>query len=170
MANQLTHALLAGAVMALLNPLMGMEPVSWNIFLAGIIGMAMNLDSGQDRISGGSPAGHSLGAGMVITYLAGIIAYFGYAFAGWDLFTGMMAVLAIGTGAFTHLAAEYLTGHQIFTFPRNLEIRTWLREYDDGSERFWNGWGRFCPRGMGLKDFHLNGMSLVVLLLSIWMF
>lgn len=156
--------------MALLNPLFGMEPVSWNVFLAGIIGMAMNLDSGQSRISGGSPIGHSLGSGIILIYLAGLIAYFGYALAAWNLFTGMLLTLAIGIGIFIHLAAEYFTGQQIFTVPKNLEIMGWLRKYDDESDKFWNSWGRASLKGNGLKDFQINTISLACLLLVIGVF
>jgi hypothetical protein len=161
---------MAAAVMALMNPLLGLEPVSWNIFLAGMVGMAMDLDFGQSRVAVGSPLGHSLGSGMVITYLAGLVAYFGHAFAGWDLFTGMTAVLAIGVGIFIHLAAEYLTGQQIFTVPRDLDMIGWFRRIDDGSERFWNGWSRAGLRNGGLKNYQVNGMAVVLILVAIGIF
>ncbi len=105
MANQLTHALAAAAIMAMVNPLIGLEPISWNIFLAAMVGMLMSLDCSDCRISRGSPIGHSLGAGAGIVYLVVMVFYFGHAFFGMELLTGMMVTLAIGTGIFIHLAA-----------------------------------------------------------------
>lgn len=170
MANQLTHGLMAGAVMALINTLFGMEPVSWNIFLAGIVGMIMNVDSGDCKIFKGSPIGHSLGFGIVATYLAGIVAYFGYAFAGLDLFTGMMIALAIGIGIFIHLTAELFTGQQIFTLPNNMKIGSWLRKFDNKSDKFWNSWNRAGLNGSGFRDSQLNAISLAGLLIVIGIF
>ena len=161
---------MAAAVMALINPVFGMEPVSWNIFLAGIVGMLMSIDSSNCKIFKGSPIGHSLGFGILITYIAGIVAYFGYAFAGLDLFTGMMIVLAIGAGMFIHLAAEYFTGQQIFTLPNNMKIGSWLRKFDEGSDKFWDSWNRAGLKGSGFRDSQLNGVSLAVLLFSIGIF
>ena len=170
MANQLTHGLMAAAFMALINPLFGMDPVSWNIFLAGMVGMLTNIDCSDCRIFKGSPVGHSLGFCMAITYLAGIVAYFGYAFAGWNLFSGMVIMLAIGTGIFTHLAAEYFSGQQIFTLPNNMRPGSWLRKVDASSDKFWASWNRTGLKGSGLKDSQLNGISLAVLLFSIGIF
>ena len=161
---------MAAAFMALINPLFGMEPVSWNIFLAGIVGMLMGVDSSNCKIFKGSPIGHSLGFGIFATYLAGIVAYFGYAFAGLDLLTGMMIVLAMGTGIFIHLAAEYFTGQQIFTLPNNMKVGSWLRKFDNESDKFWDSWNRAGLKGSGLKDSQLNAMSLASLVLAIGMF
>ena len=170
MANQLTHGLFAGAVMALLNPLFGMETVSWNIFLAGIIGMLMNVDYSGCRSFKGSPVGHSLGSSILITYLAGIVAYLGHAFAGWDLLTGMMVTLAIGTGIFIHLAAEYFTGQQIFTIPNNLKAGRWFKKMDASSDKFWASWGRTRLSRPGLRDSHMNAISLACMLFAIGIF
>ncbi|MCK5310276.1 MAG: hypothetical protein KAJ64_06475 [Thermoplasmata archaeon] len=170
MANQLTHGLFAGAVMALLNPLFGMETVSWNIFLAGIIGMLMNVDYSGCRSFKGSPVGHSLGSSILITYLAGIVTYLGHAFAGWDLFTCIMVTVAIGIGIFIHLATEYFTGQQIFTIPNNMGVGSWLRKIDASSSRLWSSWNRACLKGKGLKDSHMNAMSLACLLFAIGIF
>ncbi len=156
--------------MALINSLFGMETVSWNIFLAGIIGMLMNFDSSSCKIFKGSPIGHSLGFGILAIYLIGIVAYFGYIFAGWDLFTGMMIVLAIGTGIFIHLIAEYFTGQQIFTLPNNIKVGSWLRKFDGESDKFWASWNRAGLKGSGFRDSQLNGVSLAVLLFTIGMF
>ena len=95
MANQLTHALSAAAAMAMINPLIGMEPVSWNIFLAAMVGMLMNLDCSDCKISRGSPVCNSLGAGLGIVYIAVMVIYFGYAFIGYELVTGMIIALAL---------------------------------------------------------------------------
>ena len=161
---------MAAAVMALLNPLLGMEPVSWNVFLAGIVGMLMSVDSSSCKIFKGSPIGHSLGFGIMATYLAGIMAYFGYAFAGWNLFTGMMIVLAIGAGIFIHLTAEFITGQQIFTLPNNMKVGTWLRKIDEGSDEFWDSWNRAGLKGNGFRDSQLNAMSLASLVFAIGLF
>ena len=161
---------MAAAVMALINPLFEMEPVSWNIFLAGIVGMLMSVDSGDCKIFKGSPIGHSLGFGIMATYLVGIAAYFGYVFAGWNLFTGMMIVLAIGTGIFIHLIAEYFTGQQIFTLPNNMKVGSWLRKFDNESDKFWSSWNRAGLKGSGFRDSQLNTMSLASLIFAIGMF
>ena len=160
---------MAAAVMALINPLIGFEPVSWNVFLAGIIGMLMNLDAGDARISKGSPIGHSLGFGIIMVYLAGMIAYFGYAFGGFD-FTGMVIVLALGVGIFTHLATEYITGEQIFTIPNNMRPERWLRKMDASSDRFWSSWNRLSLKGKHLKDSQVNTISLALIIIAIGLF
>ena len=170
MANQLTHALSAAAAMAMINPLIGMEPVSWNIFLAAMVGMLMNLDCSDCRISRGSPVCHSLGAGLGIVYIAVMVIYFGYAFIGYELLTGMIIALALAVGVLTHLMAEFASGQQIFTIPINLKVEGWLRKYDATSDRFWASWGRARLGGSGLKDSHINGISLALLLFSIGIF
>ena len=111
-----------------------------------------------------------LGFGILITYIAGIVAYFGYAFAGLDLFTSMMIVLAIGTGIFIHLIAEFITGQQIFTLPNNMKVGSWLSKFDDESDKFWNSWNRAGLKGNGFRDSQLNGVSLALLLFSIGIF
>ena len=170
MANQLTHGLFAGAVMALLNPLFGMETVSWNIFLAGIIGMLMNVDYSGCRVFKGSPMGHSLGAGAGIVYLVAMAFYFGHAFFGLELLTGMIIALAIGVGIFTHLATEFATGQQIFTIPNNLKAGRWFMKVDASSDKFWASWGRARLSRPGLRDSHMNAISLACMLFAIGIF
>ena len=161
---------MTAAVMALINPVFGMEPVSWNVFLAGIVGMIMSIDSSNCKIFKGSPVGHSLGFGIMATYLVGIVAYFGYVFAGLELFTGMMIVLAIGAGIFVHLIAEYFTGQQIFTLPNNIKVGSWLSKFDGESDKFWASWNRAGLKGNGFRDSQLNAMSLASLIFAIGIF
>ena len=170
MANQLTHALSAAAAMALINPFIGIEPVSWNIFLAAMIGMLMNLDCGDCRSFQGSPICHSLGCGIFLAYLGFIAAFLAYAFVGWSLIVCMTFALAVAVGIIMHLAAEFFTGQQILTIPRDLNILGWLNKYHGKSERFWSSWGRARLKGNGLKDFHVNGISLALILFSIGFF
>ena len=170
MANQLTHALLAAGTMALFNPFMRTEPVSWNIFLAAFAGMLMSLDESQCRIFRGSPLCNSLGCGILMAYLAFMLAYLGHAFFGWELMLAMTVSLAIAVGILAHLAAEFFTGQVVLTFPRNMDITRWLKKIDEKSERFWSSWGRAGLKSRGLRDSQLNGISLAVLLLTIWVF
>jgi len=170
MANQLTHALLAAGIMALFNPVIGMEPVSWNIFLAAFTAMLMSLDCSQCRVFQGSPLCNSLGCGMLIAYLVFMVGYMGYAFLDLELMLVMTVSLAITVGALAHIAAEFLTGQDVLTFPRNMDLARWVRKYDEKSERFWSSWGRAGLGGKGLRDSQLNGISLAVLLLVIWLF
>lgn len=170
MANQLTHALTAAAVMAIINPVIGLDPVSWNIFLAAMVGMLMNLDCSDCRVFKGSPMCHSLGVGMIIVYLSAMVFYFGHAFLGFELLTGMIIGLAMGVGVLVHLVAEFATGQQIFTFPNNLKVERWFRKVDANSDRFWASWGRVKLNGQGLKDSHMNAMSLACLLFAMGIF
>ncbi|MDO9537532.1 MAG: hypothetical protein Q7J68_04350 [Thermoplasmata archaeon] len=167
MANQLTNGLLAGAAMAMTNLIIGIEPISWNVFLAGMTAMLLNLDSGDSRVSGGTPLGHSLGSAAIIVYVAGIAASCAISFMGIDIASAVLVVFAIGTGAVSHLISELATGGRIFTVPGNLKLNTWFVRCNSGSKKFWDAWGRFSLRGKALGDVHLNTMSIVMVLVSI---
>ena len=170
MGNMLSHGLLAGALMALTNLLLGLEPMSWNVFLAGIVAILLNLDSGASRIAPGSPFCHSLGFGFFMLYLAGVGAYFASVFFGIGFVATFPWVLAIGIGIFAHLIAEAATGEPIFTVPKNLRPISWLVDCGSESTGFWCAWGRFSLKRWVMRDSHLNGISLALILATIGLF
>ncbi len=167
MGNLLTHGLLAGAIMAGTNLAFGIEPISWNVFLAAMISITMSLDSGDGRISPGSPAFHSLGGCLAIMYLAGVVSYILWSLAFINHSLAIALFLAVSIGALSHLTAEMMAGEQVFTFPRNLRPETWLVGCDSDSDRFWPSWGRFLSKRRKLGDAHINAFSLTVIILSI---
>ena len=167
MANQLTNGLLAGAAIVMINIIIGIEPISWNVFLAGMTAMLLNMDSGDSRVSGGTPLGHSLGSTAIIVYLAGIVAFCAVSFLGIDIASGILFVFAIGTGAVSNLISELATGGRIFMVPKNLNLTTWFVRCNSDSNKFWDAWGRFSLHGKHLGDVHLNAMSIVMVLVSI---
>jgi hypothetical protein len=170
MGNLLTHGLLAGAIMALVNVIIGIEPISWNVFLAAMISIILNLDHGGTRVAPGSPLCHSLGGGIFILYLAGALAFMAHAFLGLETSIAISLVMAIGAGILAHVLAEAANGEQVFTFPRNLRPETWLVKCDCDSQCFWPAWGRFSSGNRRLKEAHLNGISLAIILVSIGLF
>jgi len=170
MANQLTHGLLAVAIMTIINSILGTEPISWNVFLAGMAAMVLGFDAGNSRISGGSPVGHSLGFGIFLAYLAGTAGFLSYVFLGIPLSLAAHIALAVSVGVFTHLLAEVAAGEQIFTFPNNLKPESWVVKCDCGSMQFWSAWNRFSLHGRHLRDSHVNAFSLATIILCIGLF
>ncbi|MFO7619530.1 MAG: hypothetical protein R6W91_07775 [Thermoplasmata archaeon] len=170
MGNQLTHGLLAGAFMAIANLLLGIEPISWNVFLAAIVAISMNLDSGDARVSEGSPVAHSLGFGLFIIYIAGVGAYFSVALLGMPADMVIALLMAVGTGVMAHLLAEIAVGERVFTFPRNLRPENWLVKCDCRSPCFWPAWSRFSLPGRHMSDSHLNAFSLAAIIIAIGLF
>ena len=168
LANQLTSALLAAAIMTVLNVLSGADPISWNIFLAAMIAMLPALDVGDSKVARGSPVGHSLGFGILIIWVGGLLAILSVSFFGTDKALALQVALALSSGICAHLLAEAATGRTIFTFPRNLKFRTWARESTAQSDRFWSGWGRLGSRGRHLGDSHMNAFSIGLVLACIW--
>jgi len=166
MANELTHALFSAAVMALLNPLMGLEVIDWNVFLAGIAGMLFNLDRIDLSIGRRSPLGHSVGFAILWIYVAGVIAYIVCLFSGIPVWTCVLIVIALAVGALTHLLLDSVTGRQIYTIPKNFKLGSWLVKVDNGSDRFWGAWGR-TSSSVTFRDSQVNVFSLVTLLILI---
>ncbi len=168
MSNRLTPALLAAAMTAVVNIIMGSDAVSWNIFLAAAVAMVFGLDLAESKISEGSPAGHSLAAAFAALYMGGICAYAATLYLWCTECTAVQALAGIGAGALSHVLAELLTGRTVFSFPRNLKPETWFREIGSGSDRFWSGWGRMSLRRR-LGAVHLNALSVGMLLACIWL-
>ena len=128
MANELTHALFAGAVMAALNPIFGLDVIGWNVFLAGMVAMLLNLDRVETAVGKRSPAGHSIVFILILLYILGCAIYLFCVLTGTSLLVGGTLALAIAVGEFTHLFLDALTG-SIFTFPKDLKMRSWLRPH-----------------------------------------
>ena len=168
MSNQLTPALLAAAFTAMLNLAVGTEPVSWNIFLAAAVAITFNIDLADSRVAEGTPAGHSLGIALLIIYLAGMVGYILVLMRVAESGPILLFVTALGIGAFAHVLAEFATGQTVFTFPRNLNPLSWVRETDSSSDRFWSGWGRMALGSHHLGDSHLNALSIAAILGCIW--
>ena len=166
MANELTHALFSAAVMALLNPILGLEVIDWNVFIAGIAGMLFNLDRVDLSIGRRSPVGHSIGFAVLWIYVAGVISYLICIFSGLGVWTCALIVLALTVGAITHLLLDSVTGRQIYTIPNNLKPGSWLVKVDDGSDRFWGAWGRTSVR-VKVRDSQVNISSLATILILI---
>jgi len=167
MGNLLTHGLLAAALMTAVNLILGLDAISWNVFLAAAIAIALNLDAGDSRISPGSPACHSLGCGIAMVYIAGVAAFLAWAFLGIPQAIVKEFLIAAAVGVLGHLIAEMATGEQVFTFPGNLKPETWSVCCDCESEKFWPAWGRLPIIRRRVKDAHINGISLAMILASI---
>ena len=168
MANELTHALFAGAVMAALNPLFGLDVIGWNVFLAGMVAMLFNLDRVETAVGKRSPVGHSIIFILILLYVMGCAIYLFCVLTDTSLLMGGTLALAAAVGAFTHLFLDALTG-SIFTFPKNLKIRSWLKPVDAGFERFWGSWGRLETK-WHVKESYLNACSIAILLVVIAVF
>lgn len=170
MVNELTHALFAGMVMAVINPILGLPVIGWNVFLAGMMGMLPNLDRIATAKSKRSPFGHSLGFALVWTYVAACFCFLLYIFSGASLIFMGSLTLAVAVGLFTHLLLDAMTGQYIFTFPNNWNLKTWLSQMDTGFDRFWAAWGRFRSSRLRIRDSQVNVLSLLVLLVVIALF
>ena len=158
MAIELTHALFAGAVMAALNPLFGLDVIGWNVFLASMVAMLLNLDRVETAVGRRSPVGHSIVFILILLYIMGCAIYL------FCVLTGTSLLI----GTFTHLFLDALTG-SIFTFPKDLKMRSWLRPVDTGFDRFWDPWGRLGTRWQ-VKESYLNACSIAILLIVIALF
>ena len=170
MANELTHALFAGAVMAVLNPFLGLQAIGWNVFLAGMVGMLLNLDRTEMSDSKRSPMGHSLGFVFIWLYVLGCVSYLYCVLTGTSILFGGLLTLAVAVGLLTHLLLDAITGHQIFTIPNNLRPKSWLAKVETGSDRFWGAWDRTQVSSIRFRDSQVNVCSLAVLLVVIGIF
>jgi len=169
MGNLLTPGLLAAAFMAAINLALGNDPISWNVFIATAVAFMLNLDMGDSRVAAGSPLSHSVGCGIVLIYMAGVLVYAAGVFYGIRMYDGMLAVLAVGVGAMSHVAAEFATGQCVYTLPRRLDPASWFDEVSHDSSRFWCAWGRLSAGTKHLGDAHLNAFSVATVLLCIWL-
>jgi hypothetical protein len=169
-ANELSHALFAAAIMALVNPLLGEPVVSWNLFLAGIAAMLPNLDRSDLPPSKGSPFGHSLGFALLFVYLGAVACYLGCLFLGVGVGTWILVIAAVTVALLTHMLLDWACGDVIYFLPRNARPSTWLKRVAEDQERFWPAWGRLPKAGWKIKDSHVNVLSLVILLLAIAFF
>ncbi len=170
MANQLTHALAPASVMALFNVLLGLEPVSWSIFVAAAAGMLMNLDRGDCRVSRGGPACNSLAGVLFLSYLAFMGGYICHLLANQGIEGCMLFSLAVSAGIIVHYFVEIATGQQVFLFPVNLEWDNLTRPHSYSSHRFWSSWSRTCLGGRCLRDVEVNTLSLAAIILAIGIF
>ena len=170
MTNELTHALFAGAVMAVVNPILGLDVIGWNVFLAGIVGMLLNLD--RIEVAGGrrSPIGHSVGFCMIWTYTAGIVSYIYCIVSGTPFVFAGAITLAVGIGLFSHLLLDYFSGKHIFTLPNNARPGSWLLKTFADSDRFWGAWNRAKVERIQVRDSQVNVFSLVTFLFVIAVF
>jgi hypothetical protein len=153
--------------MAGLNAVLGLDPISWNVFLAAMVAMMLDVDMGDSRVAKGSPLGHSLGWGLVIVYLVGIAAYGSIVFFGVLPLVAIHLTLGVGIGVLGHFIADLATGRAVYTFPRNLDIHGWFTNCDSGSSRFWGAWGRITLGTRRLPDSYLNAFSVGLALVSI---
>ncbi|MDD4307798.1 MAG: hypothetical protein PHU53_03200 [Thermoplasmata archaeon] len=170
MGNQLTHGLLAAALMTMANVFLGLEPITWAVFLAWMSAILLGFDSADSRFAEGSPAGHSIGFGLFIIYMSGTLALAANILAGVGGLISAQFTLAIASGITAHLLARIATGGQVFTFPRNLRPVSWFVRCDDCSSEFWSAWGRFSLKGRHLGNVHLNAFSLVFMIGCIALF
>lgn len=170
MTNELTHALFAGAVMAAVNPLLGLEVIGWNVFLAGIVGMLLNLDRIEVAGERRSPFGHSVGFCLIWVYIAGLVSYiYCIAFGTPFIFAGAVT-LAVGIGLFTHLLLDAISGRHIYTIPNNTRLGSWFSKTNTSSNRFWGAWNRATVKKVQVRDSQVNIFSLVTFLLVIAVF
>lgn len=170
MGNQLTHGLLAAAVMTAVNVFLGLEPITWAVFLAWMAAVLLGFDSADSRFAEGSPAGHSLGFGLFIIYMSGTLALAAHIVLGVGGLISAQFALAVASGITAHLLARIATGGQVFTFPRNLQPVSWFVRCDTESSEFWGAWGRFSVKGRHLGNVHLNGFSLLLMIGCIGLF
>lgn len=170
MTNELTHALFAGAVMAVVNPLIGMDVIGWNVFLAGMVGMLLNLDRMEAAGGKRSPIGHSVGFCLIWVYLAAIVSYLYCIMTGIDFILVGVITLAVAIGLFTHLLLDALSGEHIYTIPTNANPVSWLSRTDVKFDRFWGAWNRKKIEAIRVRDSQVNVFSLVAFLLVIAIF
>jgi hypothetical protein len=156
-------------MMAVLNAVLGLDAISWNVFLAAMIAMMLDLDMGNTRVAKGSPLGHSLGCGLVFVYLVGIAAFGSIVFFGVLPLVAIQFTLGVGIGVLGHFIADLATGRVVYTFPRNLDLPGWFTNFDHGSSRFWGAWGRISIGNRALPDSYLNMFSVGLALVSIGM-
>lgn len=156
--------------MAVVNPLLGLEVIGWNVFLAGIVGMLLNLD--RIEVAGGrrSPFGHSVGFCLIWTYAAGIASYVYCLVYGTPFVFAGAVTLAVGIGLFSHLLLDALSGRHIFTIPNNTRPGSWLSKTSAGSDCFWGAWDRAKVERFQVRDSQVNIFSLVAFLMVIAVF
>lgn len=156
--------------MAVLNPLFGLPVIGWNVFLAGAVGMLLNLD--RVELAGGkrSPVGHSVGFVLIWLYLVACVSYIFCIITGASLMLMGALTLAVAVGLFTHLLLDAITGQHIFTFPTNLSPKSWLNKMDDRFDRFWGAWGRAKSSKLRVRDAYVNVFSLALFLFMIAVF
>lgn len=138
MANLLAHALAALAFCGILNLVIGLPPVTWGIFAAGLLAMLIELDMDDLSENDRSPIGHSLLFGFIwIGLLSSIL---------WIVFPYEIALggtLAITSAITTHMAIDIFTTEGIYTFPKEKDVKKWITRLSRGDRECWEHWGMF---------------------------
>ena len=143
MTGLLSHCLAAMAFSAFLGWVFGLPPISYCVFLAGLLAMIVEMDPDELSPNKRSPIAHSVLFGVI--WIAVIsISVWGLAATGTlSNENSISLTLAIFSAYTTHLLIDSFTREGIYTFPKGLKIKKWVTRLSKGDRAAWEYWHVF---------------------------
>jgi hypothetical protein len=143
MAGLLSHALGAIAFAALLGWVVGLPPISFGIFMAGVITMFMEQDYDELSATKRTPITHSVFFGIIWVV---ILSIFFLGLAPLKILSGRISqelVIAVISAFTTHLLIDAFTKEGIYIIPKGTDMRRWIRGLPRGETETWAYWKQF---------------------------
>lgn len=150
MSGLLSHALAAMAAAAVLNLLLGLSPIAFGIFMAGVISMLVEQDYDELSPNRRTPITHSLFFGFIWIIILSTIFQVSAAFI--TRGTAQELTIAVIAAFVTHLAIDAFTREGIYTIPRGSDIKRWIRGLPRGETEAWDYWMQFRIRKIGGRN------------------
>jgi hypothetical protein len=150
MSGLLSHALASMAAAAVLNLLLGLPPIAFGIFMAGVISMVMEQDYDELSPNRRTPLTHSLFFGCIWVIILSIIIQISLAVTSRTIAQELtVAVVAAFT---THLAIDAFTREGIYTVPRGFDIKKMIMGLPRGEIEAWGYWSQFRIKKIGGRN------------------
>lgn len=143
MAGLLSHSLAAMAFCALLRAVFGLPAISYGIFVAGIIAMLIELDLDELSPNKRTPIAHSVMFGLIWIGVISTLVWVLTISASISTRNALELTLAIVSAYTTHLAIDSFTIEGIYTFPKGLDIKRWIKGLSKGDRECWEYWNLF---------------------------
>jgi hypothetical protein len=143
MSGLLSHALGAMAAAAIIYLLLGLPPISFGIFMAGVISMLMEQDYDELSPNKRTPITHSIFFGIIWIIILSCILW---STASIEIISKGIALevnIAIIAAFTTHLAIDTFTQEGIYVFPKGTQAKKWIRGLPMGGTETWGYWKQF---------------------------
>ncbi len=156
------------ALQSAINPFLGLRFISEPSFLAGIVGMAIDLD--RDCYNAGrTPYLHSLLFGILQSLLVIAFTMLAVEIDIAKMDEAVLILTILPTGYASHLLTDVFTEEGVFLLPATHRVRDWFLRRPD-SENSWVCWRRFSldknrNNDDPILNFLVSLVSLIVLVL-----
>lgn len=140
MAGLLSHGLAAMAFCAFLAWLIGLPAISYGVFAAGFFAMLIELDFDELSPNNRTPITHSIFFGFIWVVIFAIAVW---GISGLGIIPSVYATqltLAMISAYTTHLLIDSFTKEGIYTFPKGLCLKRWIKRLSKGDKKCWVYW------------------------------